>query len=52
MDMLRLLSFVAVLGAALVVAGCPDNSTSSSPVSSGSVSGIAVPSQVNVVTAN
>lgn len=52
MDMLRLLSLIAVLGAALAVAGCPDSSTSSSVTSSGSVSGVAVPSQVNVVTAN
>ncbi len=52
MDMLRLLSLVAVLGIALAVAGCPDSSTTPSSTSSGSVSGITVPSQVNVVTAN
>jgi hypothetical protein len=52
MDMLRLISLIAVLGAALAVSGCPESSTSPSVTSSGSVSGVAVPSQVNVVTAN
>lgn len=44
----RVVSAVAVLGVMWSLAGCPDSSTTSS----GAVAGVAVPSQVNVVTAN
>lgn len=46
MTLQRVMSVMAVLGIVWVLAGCPESSSTSS------VQGVAVPSQVNVVTAN
>ena len=51
MGLQRVMSAMVVLGIMWILAGCSDSSTSSSS-SAGTVQGVAVPSQVNVVTAN
>lgn len=42
----RVMSAMAVLGIVWMLAGCPESSSTSS------IQGVAVPAQVNVVTAN